>query len=1126
MKTFSLFAGGAKKVLLVLMMLACVGFVFAETGAKYFGEGTDWNTGRVWASVDGGRSSAYFDKTELVVVDEVTIKGSGTNGAFTNGRTVKLSSFIIGKYPVTQGLYKGVMQESPSKGQEDTLARGEKQDLRPVEQVDFYSIAVFCNALSRMSGLESAFIIDGTKITVDVTKNGWRIPTEAEWECAARGGNPSNTSAWNNVYAGAKDEKDLLNYAWLKDNSDGNTHEVGLKKPNALGLYDMLGNVYEWCLDVNGSLTAGTFTDPTGAVSGTVRVQRSSSKGSKTSITVQTRDSGEQEKYWSDVGFRLCRTNKEGYDRDTDYNYNPRFGSFENEMHIDDSYLEKTGFVGVKGATVNGFGSKGAFISGRTVTLDSFIIGMYPVTQELYKVISYKTPSIEYTNPSDGDEESLTSGETQKLRPVEQVDFFEVAAFCNQLSELQGLEPVFTIKGDSISYDITKNGWRVPTDAEWEFAARGGNPNDLEIWNNLYTGAKDKTDLLNYAWIKDNSGGVTHEVGLKKPNALGLYDMLGNVYEWCLDLNETITTGSVKNPTGASTGTKRVRRGGANGTSSATTVRTRESSNQSDYFSNVGFRLCRTSNMAKELDEIPISIERISGRNVPLANDDPYGYRGGPDYGEVYGNGACDLSGDTLTIYVPANITIPEYSITMVISGMNMRKIKAPSIVSYDESGYERNGEAAFWDGWDYYDNPYSSRTFSWNLKNSEKFELIFEDGSSKTYTAKVKTCGAINLSVAAGERYNNWYSVRFQYKDPDPKYVLTASDIIVQAASGDYKVEKLIKTGYEDANGAEYILYYNKSDEFVEVSFSVNRPYKVLYTGCGYDDDLYYIEYNKNRYFTQRAPDFSGITINGKTYEKTGFVEVVAGYNRIPGSGSKGAFVDGREVSLSSFMIGQYQVTQELYQAVMGTNPSNGTVSSLTAGERQELRPVERVTYIDAAKFCNKLSELQGLQPVFTINGDEVTFDRTKNGWRLPTEAEWEFAARGGFPYSEEWKNIYAGGKDADDALANYVWMKENSNNETHEVGLKKPNSIGMYDALGNVLEWCLDWNATREKGYYENPVGPETGTARVYRGGSKSDSISSVNLMSRNSAAPEKKYFNLGIRLCRNLPYNDWEK
>ena len=1124
MKAISLCAGGVKKFLFVFLILTCVGFAFGQymsydyddeyydygpkTGDVYNGLGVEeWRDNNMYVVQDGGRTYLYLDKTSLVYVGETTIKGSGNSGAFISGRTVELSPYVIGKYLVTQELYQTVMNESPFDGKTATLTKGENQIFRPAESINLFQIATFCNLLSEMHGLEPAFTIDGTKITCDITKSGWRIPTEAEWECAARGGDPSNTSAWNNIYAGAKDTKDLLNYAWISNNSNDETHEVGLKKPNSLGLYDVLGNVYEWCLDINGTISKENVTNPTGAASGTDRVQRGSAIDFGTSTTVLSRYYDPQDTIYGDLGFRLCRTYDEKY---TTPEYKPveYFGEF-GDIELDGKTLEKTSFIGVTASTVNGLGSKGVYITGRTVNLGGYIMGKYPVTQELYEKVVRKIPYAKYPTPSKGKSDTLTKGETQGLRPVECVDFFEVAEFCNKLSELQGLEPVFTIKGDTVTADITKNGWRVPTEAEWEYAARGGYTGDMNRWNSFYAGAEDEKDLLNYAWLKENSGGNTHEVGLKEPNILGFYDMLGNVYEWCLDINENITTGSVKNPTGAATGTERVQRGSSKGSSSAITVLTRDKGEQTKYWNDVGFRLCRTSNIAEETKDLSLSVTSLYGRNEPRPRSI---WDEGDGSGDIHATGnLSSLSGNVLTIYVPMTITEPEYYVRMKSDHDGV--IKAASI----ENVINGNGDIGAYARFSgYYWTDYESvASFSWNFKDDDKFEFIFEDGSSKTYTVKVKQC-----SVA----YTTWndmeaYCIPFWYKDVDPNYELKASDIVFPINDAGAVVDKLVKKNTDEKKGSLYEIYV-KIKNGGDISFAVEKKDgSIVAMAANYDsgDEPFGL-----RYLSDNLPYFGDIVIDGKTYQKTGSVEIPE--TVVYGSGDTGVFIADRHVSFNPYMIGQYPVTQELYEAVVRKipnakypTPSKGKSDTLTKGETQGLRPVECVDFFEVAEFCNKLSELQGLEPVFTITGDTVTFDITKNGWRVPTEAEWEYAARGRTA-EDGTKDLYAGASDVNDVL-NYAWVKANSNGVTHEVGLKKPNENALYDMLGNVYEWCIDLYGSLEKDWFTNPTGATSGTERVQRGSSKG-SASSITTTTRDKGEQTKYWNDVGFRLCRTLP------
>ncbi|MBF0548462.1 MAG: SUMF1/EgtB/PvdO family nonheme iron enzyme [Candidatus Riflebacteria bacterium] len=174
-------------------------------------------------------------------------------------------------------------------------------------------------------------------------------------------------------------------------------------------------------------------------------------------------------------------------------------------------------------------------------------------------------------------------------------------------------------------------------------------------------------------------------------------------------------------------------------------------------------------------------------------------------------------------------------------------------------------------------------------------------------------------------------------------------------------------------------------------------------------------------------------------------------------------------QVTISKgFYIGKYEVTQEQYQVVMGSNPSSN--------QRTNKLPVETVSWLDAILFCNKLSEKYGIEKVYTINGASATYDFNNSGFRLPTEAEWELACRANTTTAFYW------GSSNDGA---YCWNSDNSGNQQHEVGLKLPNAFGIYDMSGNVFEWCNDFLATYTSTPQIDPKGPETGAYKIFRGG-----------------------------------------
>ena len=193
------------------------------------------------------------------------------------------------------------------------------------------------------------------------------------------------------------------------------------------------------------------------------------------------------------------------------------------------------------------------------------------------------------------------------------------------------------------------------------------------------------------------------------------------------------------------------------------------------------------------------------------------------------------------------------------------------------------------------------------------------------------------------------------------------------------------------------------------------------------------------------------------------------------------------REVTISKpFYIGVYEVTQEQYEQVMGNNPSDF---------KGPTKPVDSVSWDDAVEFCKKLSQ------------------KTGKTARLPTEAQWEHACRAGS------KTRFCCGDD-DDEMSDYAWHFNNGKVGTHEVGQKKPNAFGLYDMHGNIWEWCGDWYANS----YANaknvdPTGPDSGSYRVLRGGSRSGYPDRSRSAVHVGRSPDLRNRDFGFRVALDL-------
>jgi len=226
--------------------------------------------------------------------------------------------------------------------------------------------------------------------------------------------------------------------------------------------------------------------------------------------------------------------------------------------------------------------------------------------------------------------------------------------------------------------------------------------------------------------------------------------------------------------------------------------------------------------------------------------------------------------------------------------------------------------------------------------------------------------------------------------------------------------------------------------------------------------------------------------------------------------------------ISISGFFMAPYEVSKVGYAAVMGETPSYFT-NNINA-------PVERVSWFDTVEYCNRRSMQEGLEPCYSYstygtnpddwpadwdksksNHELVTCNFAMNGYRLPTEMEWMYAANAAA--ADTLATPYSGGS----TVGNVAWYISNSGNATHVVGTKAANALGIYDLSGNVWEWCWDIYGSYPTGAQNNPSGPAAGSYRIFRGGSWHSSYPNCRIDTRNWGGAPVQYYDLGFRVVR---------